>query len=112
MPQSAIGGLSKASASMETIKMHWNSILSTPGAKYCTGDISNMYLMLDLPESVYVRFKADQVPPRIIEYYDLQEKIHNGYIYARINKAWYGLKQTGKIVHDDLVNHLEKHEYV
>ena len=36
----------------------------------------------------------------------------NGYVYARINRAWYGLKQGGKIAHDDLVEHLGKHGYV
>eukprot|EP00536_Pseudo-nitzschia_multiseries_P019208 jgi/Psemu1/59513/gm1.59513_g len=33
--------VSTRTASMETIKTHWNSVVSTPGAKYCKGDISN-----------------------------------------------------------------------
>ena len=37
------GNVTTHTASMETIKMHWNSVISTPGAKYCTADISNMY---------------------------------------------------------------------
>ena len=36
----------------------------------------------------------------------------DGYIYARVNKAWYGLKQAGKIAHDDLVQHLADAGYV
>ena len=28
-----------------------------------------------------------------------------------LKKVWYGLKQSGKIAHDDLVAHLEKFEY-
>ena len=31
-------------ASLETIKTHWNSVISTPGAKCCTGDVSNICL--------------------------------------------------------------------
>merc|ERR1712177_62617 len=92
--------------------MHWNSVLSTPGAKYCTGGISNMYLMSLLPEAEYVRFCYDLIPPRIIEYYNLDPLTVDGYVYARINRAWYGLKQGGKIAHDDLVQHLEKHGYI
>ena len=36
----------------------------------------------------------------------------DGYVYAKINRAWYGLKQSGRIAHDDLVEHLAKHNYV
>lgn len=32
--------------------------------------------------------------------------------YDAVNKAWYGLKQGGKIAHDDLVEHLKKYGYV
>lgn len=39
-----LGNVTTHTASMETIKCHWNSVLSTKEAKYCTGDISNMYL--------------------------------------------------------------------
>jgi hypothetical protein len=45
------GDVTTHTASMETIKLHWNSVLSTSNAKYCTGDISNMYLMSTLPEA-------------------------------------------------------------
>ena len=31
-------------ATLETVKFHWNSILSSPGHKHCAGDISNMHL--------------------------------------------------------------------
>ena len=99
-------------ASMETIKMHWNSVLSTPDARYCTGDISNMYLMSVLPEVEYVRFRYKLIPPRIIAHYNLDSLVVDGYVYAKINNAWYGLKQSGKISHDDLVQHLTKHGYV
>ena len=97
---------------METIKLHWNSVISTPNAQYCTGDISNMYLMSDLIDSEYVKFKVDLIPPRILQYYNIQHLINEGYIYARINKAWYGLKNAGRIAHDDLVQHLQKHGFV
>ena len=98
-------------ASMETIKCHWNSVLSTPGAKYCTADISNMYLCSELPESQYVRFPISLIPQEIIDHYNLNEKTTDGYVYARIKRAWYGLRESGKIAHDDLVDHLKKFGY-
>ena len=45
------GNTTTHSASIETIKCHWQSVLSAPGARYCTADISNMYLCSLLPDS-------------------------------------------------------------
>ena len=81
------GDVSTHTASMETIKTHWNSVISTPNAKYCTGDIYNMYLTFDLVNSKYVKFKVNLIPPCIIVHYILKNLIHDGYIYGKINKA-------------------------
>jgi hypothetical protein len=43
------GNTTTHTASMETIKIHWNSMISTRGARYCTMDCSNMYLESFLP---------------------------------------------------------------
>ena len=96
---------------METIKCHWNSVLSTPGAKYCTADISNMYLCSELPDAQYVRFNVSMIPPEIIDHYKLNDKIYNGFVYAKIKQAWYGLKEAAYIAHQDLVKHLKKIGY-
>ena len=37
-------------AGMTTIKTHLNSAVSTPGAKYCSADCSNVYLETGLPD--------------------------------------------------------------
>ena len=66
-----------------------------------------MYLCLELPDAQYVRFQIGLIPAEIIEHYGLDDKTYNGYVYARIKRAWYGLKESGKIAHDDLVNHLK-----
>ena len=71
-----------------------------------------MSLMSDLIYSEYVKFKVDMIPPCIIQFYKIQHLIHKGYIYAKINKAWYGLKNSGRIAHNDLVQHLQKHGFV
>ena len=96
---------------METIKTHWNSVVSTPNARYCTGDISNMYLCSTLNDAEYFRFPIHLIPPNIIAHYKLQPLIYNGYVYAQIKKAWYGLKQSGKIAYSDLVAHLKTSGY-
>ena len=101
------------SATMETIKLQMNKIVSTPGARAATGDISNMYLGSDLPESEeeYVRFLLSLIPCAIIDEYSLRAIAADGFVYTRVNKAWYGLKQAGKIAHDDLVDRLAEFGY-
>jgi hypothetical protein len=105
------GDVSTSVSTMETFKMLLNSTVSTPGAKMCTGDISNMYLNSTLPEPEFVKFKVDLIPLNIIKHYNLEPLIHDGYIYAQINRAIYGLKQSGKIANQDLITHLGKHGY-
>ena len=75
---------------METIKAHLNSVVSIENVKYCTGDVSNMYLMADLVESEYVKFDIKLFPQRIINHYNLNDIVGNGFVYAKINKAWFG----------------------
>ena len=67
--------------------------------------------MSDLVESEYVKFDIKPIPQRIIDHYNLTNIVENGFVYAKINKAWFGLKQFGKISHDDLVQHLNKYGY-
>ena len=52
------------------------------------------------------------IPPHIIAYYKIQHLPHDGYIYAKINKPWYGLRQYGCIAHDGLVQRLKKYGFV
>lgn len=82
---------------METIKAHWNTVVSMKDARYCTGDISNMYLMSDLVASEYVKFNYSLIPQRIIEHYKLDKIVENSFVYTKINKAWYRLKQSEKL---------------
>ena len=97
---------------METIKANWNSVVSTKRTKYCTGDISNMYLMSDLVEPEYVKFDTKLIPQCIIDHYNCNDIVDDkGYVYAKIKKALFGLKQSGKITHNDLVRHLNTHGY-
>ena len=102
------GNTTTHSASMETIKCQLNSIISSPGARAASADISNMYLGSDLPEAEYVRFKIELIPEDFVKQYNLRDlATSDGYVYARVNKAWY----AGKIAHDDLVERLSEAGY-
>ena len=56
---------------MQTIKLLWNSVLSTPGAKYFTLDISNFYLgtLMERPE--FMRMSIKIILQKIIDKYNL-----------------------------------------
>ena len=79
--------VSTHTTSIETIKTHWSSVVSTPNARYCTEDISNMYLCSNLDNAEYIRFPIHLIPPNIIAHYKLQKLISNKYVYARIKKV-------------------------
>ena len=71
-----------------------------------------MYLKSWLKSSEYVRFELLLIPQAIIDHYNLDKDAVDDYVYPKINKAWYSLKQSGRIAHDDLVAHLAKHDYI
>ena len=56
-------------------------------------------------------------PSRINPKISVYTQIHGAFdfnktVYAKINRAWYELIQSGHIAHDDLAEHLVKHDYV
>ena len=52
------------------------------------------------------------LPDDIIQQYHLKQIADkHGYVYTRIDKVMYGLKQAGKIAYDNLVAHLKKFGY-
>ena len=44
----------------------------------------------------YIMIQIAIIPQEFVDKYNLQEKSHNGYIYARVTKGMYGLPQLGK----------------
>ena len=65
-----VGKISTESASLETIKIHLNSTISTKDAKYAAADIGNFYTnsKLDTPE--YMKIHISMIPQEIIDEYD------------------------------------------
>ena len=73
------------SAGLETVKIHFNSVLSTPKAGWMGMNISNMYLNMPLDWFEYMRIPYSNFPPDIIQHYDLASKVAaNGFIYIEI----------------------------
>jgi hypothetical protein len=77
-----------------------------------TLDLKDFYLCSDLPDYEYVRIPTHMLPPAILELYQLESKISNGYVYAEVRKGMYGLPQAGKFANDRLRKFLAPFGYV
>lgn len=99
-------------ASMDTTKIHLNSVISTPGARYIAANIGNFYTNSKLPSPEYMRVHIDDIPEEIIKEYDIAKySKRDGWVYIEIIEALYGLKQAGKIANEDLIKYLKPHGY-
>jgi hypothetical protein len=106
-----IGDVSTRMADLATAKILFNSVLSTPNAKFMTIDIKNFYLNTPMKSSEYMRIPVSQSPSDIMSLYDLHDKVHNGAVHVEICKGMYRLPQAGCLTNDCLIEHLNKHGY-
>jgi hypothetical protein len=105
------GEVTTRTADMVTSKVLWNSVVSTPGAKYCCADVKNFYLETPMDRYEYMRIPARTIPDAFIEAYNLRPKIFNDYIYMEIRKGMYGLPQSGILANKLLRKRLKPHGY-
>lgn len=76
-----------------------------------TLDIKDFFLCSERPELKFMKIPWKLIPEDIRQKYQLYSKVHKGYIYMRINKGMYGLKQAVTIASHQLVDHLSTHGY-
>jgi hypothetical protein len=106
------GEVATPTADMLVAKILFNSVISTPGARFMTMDISNFYLMTPLLRPEYIRIRLTDLPDEIIKEYNLQEKATaKGFIYIKVTKGMYGLPQAGLLANELLEKRLNKHGY-
>jgi hypothetical protein len=105
------GEVSTKTASLATAKLLFNSVISTPGAKFMTMDIKDFYLCTPMDHYEYMRIKVADIPKDIFEHYNLGPLVHNSYVYTEIRRGMYGLPQAGRIANDALLPHLAAHGY-
>ena len=101
-----LGDASCTPASLPTVKMLINSVISTRRARFATVDIKDFYYGTPLERPEYMRLPIAEIPQVIIDEYNLLPLVHDGWVYIEIRKGMPGLKQAGKIANDRLVEHL------
>ncbi len=106
------GDVGTRTADMLTVKLLFNSVISTPAAKFMSLDISNCYLMAPMTRYEYVRMNLDDFPDEIIEEYKLRELASkDGTVIAECRKCVYGLPQAGILANKYLEKRLNEYGY-
>ena len=106
------GMLSTPTATVTTVKSPFNSVISTPGAKCLIADVKHFYLNNDLPDPEYMKLHLHIIPQEIIDKYALHDLVDkDGWVYLKIVKIMYCLKQAGIIANMELTKHLDKFGY-
>ena len=103
--------VSTKTADLTTAKLLFNSVLSTPNAKFMTADLKDFYLGTPMDRYEYMRVPIWMLPDDIIEQYNLKPLFHNGHVYVEIRRGMYGLPQAGRIANDQLIASLAPHGY-
>lgn len=105
------GPVSTPTADLTTVKCLLNSVVSTPGAKFMTIDISDFYLGTPLDGFEYMRIPVKFIPACIMQQYKLADLVHNDHVLVEICKGMYGLPQAGILANNQLRAHLLKSGY-
>lgn len=103
---------SPAANLLET-KILANSVISDAhrGAKFMTLDLKDHFLASPMDDPEYMRIPVRYIPDDIMQRYKLHEKVHNGYVYVKIKKGMYGLKQAALLAFNFLVENLKPFGY-
>ncbi len=104
---------SPATDLLET-KILLNSVISDAdkGARFMSADLKDHFLASPMERPEYMKIPLSRFPEDIIEQYDLRNKVcKDGYIWIKIKRGMYGLKQAAILAYDHLVNLLEPYGY-
>jgi hypothetical protein len=104
---------SPAASLLET-KLILNSTISDSdkGARFLCADLKDHFLASPMKDPEYMRIKYKYFPDAIRNQYHLDRFLaSDGYIYIKIKKGMYGLKQAAILAYQHLVNQLAPHGY-
>ncbi len=91
-----LGNVSMPTVDMVTVKLHFNSVISTKGARYCTIGLKDFYLNTPMVWPKFMRMKLKDILPKFVKINDLKKiAAPNDTIYIKIQKGMYGLLQAG-----------------
>ena len=101
-------------ASIVETKLILNSTISDAkdGARFLSADLKDHFLASPMEENEYMRIHARYFLDDIRLQYDIENLIDaDGYVYVKIKKGMYGLKQAALLAYNHLVKQLKPHGY-
>ena len=72
----------------------WNSVISTPRARFACTDAGNFYIATQLEHFQYMKILVHLIPQEFIYLYPLNDKIKNGFVYQESISRVYGLLEA------------------
>ena len=106
------GNVGTPTAKMLLVKIMLNSVISTPGAKFMSIDVSNFYLNTPMLRYEYMKLKLANLPEESIQEYKLHDiATSDGSVYVEVRKGMYGLPQAGLLANILLEKKLNRHGY-
>lgn len=81
------------------------------GVHFLSVDLKDYFLASPMRDPKYMKILLTNFPPDIISHYNLLALAHNGYVYIKIKKGVYGLKQAAILAYKKLVDHLKPFSY-
>ena len=77
-----------------------------------TLDVNDFFLQSFLEEPEFLRIHSKYFFEDIRQKYNIDSIINkDGYVYCRVNRGLYGLKQAAKLAREQLIKHLEPYGY-
>ena len=94
---------SPATDMIET-KLLFNSVISDAknGARFMSMDLKDMFLMTPMNNPEYMKCHYRYFPEDIRRRYNLDSVVHNNFIYIKIKKGLFGLKQSALLAYQQL----------
>jgi hypothetical protein len=105
------GELSVRMADMNTTKLHRNSVVNTPHAKYMCLDIKHLYLTAALKYFKNMKMPLNLIPVCIIKQYGLTKHAKDKWVHLEMQHAVWGLPQVGILANKYLCKKLAPFGY-
>jgi hypothetical protein len=105
------GDVTTSTADITTLKIIIKSTLSTEDAAMMMMDNKNYYLGTPLPRFEYMKMLLSRFPEEIIQKYNLNAIAAGGWVYIRIRKGMYVLKQSRLLANQLLQTRLSQLGY-
>jgi len=105
--------VSSKTAELPTSKLLFNSVVSTPGARFLTADIKDFFLSTSKMErGEFARVPLSTFPQCIIDQYNLASLARKGFVHIQIDGGMYGLPQASLLANQQLVRKLTSAGFV